>query len=253
MSTHAARLSWSLLVGLLLATPALAAPTAGQSKPEQPKTETAAEKVRKALDQVTSVEFQATTLTVAMETLREQTKVNFVIDRSTIQMMGISPDDAQINLKLGSVKLRTVLKHLLSQYNLTYVIDGDILLITTEQMAIEKQMRQRVSVDFDKMPLDQALKQLVRDTGASNLVIDHRHVAKIKDTVTLKLEDVPLETAVRLIAEVAGLRSVRLSNVLFVTSPEVAAKLIKEENDANHGTPSPNTPPYVDPRLWLLR
>ena len=40
---------------------------------------------------------------------------------------------------------------------------------------------------------------------------------KGKKAVTLKLEDVPLETAVRLLAEVADL-PVRSSNVLFVTS-----------------------------------
>lgn len=249
MTAHATRLSWGLLAGLLLTTPALTAPNSPPTQPEAPKTETAAEKLRKALDQVVSVDFKATSLTVAMETLREQTKINFVIDRATIQSMGISPDDAQLNLTLSKVKLRTVLKHLLSQYNLTYVIDGDILLITTDAMAIERQMRQRVNVNFDKMPLDQALQYLIRETGASNLVIDPRHANKVKGTVTLQLEEVPLETAVRLIAEMAGLRSVRLANVLFVTSPEVASKLLKEESEAagTAGTDSGSIPPGILP------
>ena len=43
---------------------------------------------------------------------------------------------------------------------------------------------------------------------------------KANAAVTLKLEDVPLETAVRLLSEVADLRAVRMSNVLFVTTPE---------------------------------
>ena len=46
-----------------------------------------------------------------------------------------------------------------------------------------------------------------------------------KGTVTLKLDDVPLETAVRLAAEVGGLRVVRMNNVLFITSDARADKL----------------------------
>ena len=48
---------------------------------------------------------------------------------------------------------------------------------------------------------------------------------KANAAVTLKLEDVPLETAVRLMAEVADLGAVRMNNVLFVTTPERAEKL----------------------------
>ena len=43
--------------------------------------------------------------------------------------------------------------------------------------------------------------------------------------MTLQLEDVPLETAVRLLARLAGLKPVRLDNVLFVTTEERADKL----------------------------
>jgi hypothetical protein len=51
--------------------------------------------------------------------------------------------------------------------------------------------------------------------------------------VTLQLEDVPLETAVRLLADLAGLKPVRLDNVLFVTTEERADKLRPD------ATPSP--------------
>jgi type II secretory pathway component HofQ len=111
-------------------------------------------------------------------------------------------------------------------------VEQDIVLITSEPVAIERQVQQRVSVDFDQMPLDKALKQLSRET-ATNLVLDPRQAANIKDTVTLRLEDVPLEVVVRLMSEMAGLRSVRQSNVLFVTSKEVAAELRKEEENAS--------------------
>ena len=76
--------------------------------------------------------------------------------------------------------------------------------------------------------LAKRFSQLSRETGV-NLVIDPRHAGKVKETVTLKLDEVPLEIAVRLISEIAGLRSVRQANVIFVTSKEVAAELRKEE------------------------
>src|SRR5262249_11970800 len=97
---------------------------------------------------------------------------------------------------------------------------------------LDRQVGQRVTVDFDQVPLDKALQQLAKETG-TNLVLDPRQAPKVKDAVTLKLDDVPLEIAVRLMAEMTGLRSVRQSNVLFVTTKEVAAELRKEEENAN--------------------
>ena len=43
--------------------------------------------------------------------------------------------------------------------------------------------------------------------------------------MTLQIEDVPLETAVRLLAEMAGLKPVRMGNVLFVTAKATATEL----------------------------
>jgi type II secretory pathway component HofQ len=223
---------------LVFATTPLTADAAAPNRVDPAKSETANEKLRKALDQNITVEFQGHTLPVALEALREQTKVNLLLDRVSAMQMGVEPEQLVVNLKLTNVKFRTVLKNVLSQFNLTFVIEQDVLLVTTEHVAVERQVRQRVNVDFDKTPLDQALRQLSRETGV-NLVIDPRHVSKIKDTVTLKLEDVPLEVAVRLVSEIAGLRSVRQSNVLFVTSKEVAAELRREENIVDPGSANP--------------
>jgi type II secretory pathway component GspD/PulD (secretin) len=227
MSRLTHRTLLSLTLALLLAVPLWAVP-----KPEeQAKSESAAEKCRKALEQPQSVNFEGLTLTAAIDSLRDQTKLNFILDRATIALMEISPDDTPVTLKVANVKLRTILKSLLSQYKLAYVVEQEIILITSEQVAIDRQVHQRVSVDFDKLPLDKALKQLGKETG-TNLVLDPRQAAKVKDEITLKLDDVPLETTVRLMAEMAGLRSVRQSNVLFVTTKEVAAELRKEEEAA---------------------
>jgi type II secretory pathway component HofQ len=215
------------LSGLLVAAVAFATP----DRTDPSKSETPAERVRKVLDQQFSVEFQGHSLPAAIEALREQTKLNIILDRASLLQMGLEPETFVLNLKLKNVKLRTILKHTLGQFNLTHMVEQDVLYITGEAQAMERQIRQRVNIDFEKLPLDQALRQLSRETGV-NLVIDPRHASKIKETVTLKLEDVPLEIAVRLVSEVAGLRSVRQANVIFVTSREVAAELRKEETGA---------------------
>ncbi len=68
-----------------------------------------------------------------------------------------------------------------------------------------------------------------------NLVIDPRLGDKANKSVTLKLDDVSVETAVYLLAEVADLATVRLNNVLFVTTPEGAKQL---EPHAERPTPA---------------
>lgn len=204
------------------------------------KTETPAEKIKKALDQTTDLELTEQPLHLAVAQLREQTKVNFVLDRQAIMMMGMAPEEVPISAKLKNVKLRSGLRSVLGPYNLGYAVVGDTVVITTDDMAIYRQLRQRVSVNLDKASLADGLKQLVRETGA-NLLLDPRTQKEAQALVTLQLDDVPLETAVRLLAEMAGLRPVRMGNVLFVTSKTTAAEL-RADPELFPGAPGVNEP-----------
>ncbi|MCS6977375.1 MAG: hypothetical protein NZM31_10265 [Gemmatales bacterium] len=190
--------------------------------------ESPAEKTRKALEQVHSVNLEGLTLSAAINALSEMAKVQLLLDRTAVAGHGIDPEQQPVTLKLSNVKLRSILLALCGQFNLSFVIEQDLIVLTDEMTAVERQVRQRVSVDFDQLPLDKALRQLSRET-ACNIVLDPRQASKAKEPITLTLEDVPLEVAVRLMAELAGLRSVRLANVLFVTTKESAAELRAEE------------------------
>jgi type II secretory pathway component HofQ len=97
-------------------------------------------------------------------------------------------------------------------------------------------MRQRVSVDLEKTPFADALKQISRQTGA-NLILDTRVEKDAAAKVSLQMEDVPLETAVRLLAEMAGLKPVRVGNVLFVTGKANANEM---RNDPDVAQPNQN-------------
>jgi hypothetical protein len=215
-----------LAAALLAATPALL--TAAPATPEKPKA-SPAEKLRADLDQNISIDFTEQSLDKALDQLREQTKINIVLDRMSIQMycqqMGYQgPEQMPVNLKLKDVKVKSALRSVLTQYNLGYAIIGDTVFVSTEQVAMHKQLQQRVNLDCDKEEFSAAIKKLARET-ATNLMVDTRVAKDAKAEVSMQMEDVPLETAVRLLSEMAGLKPVRVGNVLFITSEATANKM----------------------------
>jgi hypothetical protein len=198
-----------------------------------------AEKLRRDLDRVISLELDQQPLHLAVNQLHEQTKINFVLDRFTLGQMNVDPEQTTVTLRLKDVKLRSALRTLLTPYNLSFAIVGDTLLISSEDMAMFRQMRQRVNVDLEKVEFGRALKQMARET-ATNLVVDARVGKEALTPVSLQMEDVPLETAVRLMAEMVNLKPVRVGNALFVTSKVNAAEMRADPDLAPQ--PQPNNP-----------
>jgi RNA polymerase sigma factor (sigma-70 family) len=85
-----------------------------------------------------------------------------------------------------------------------------------------------VRLSFRDSPLEKALNDIA-DASGYNVVLDGRLKEKGKTPVTARLLNVPADTAARVLADMAGLSVVRLDNVLYVTSPENAAKLAAEK------------------------
>jgi hypothetical protein len=81
-----------------------------------------------------------------------------------------------------------------------------------------------VNVVFDKKPLGEALKELARQSGM-NVVLDGRAGDKVKLPVTARLLNTPLDTAVRLLADMADLKPYPVDNLYFVTTRENADRL----------------------------
>lgn len=228
---------WSAAV-LLLAWTVTPAPAAGVSTDpdSRGKDGNSAEKISKALDQALTYEFNNQPLAEAISYFHDHSKIHFVLDRLTLQQMGITPEETMVTAKLENVKLRKGLRSVLGQYNLGYAVIGDSVLISSEEMVIFRQMRQRISLDLDKVQLDAALKKLARET-ATNLVLDTRVAKESQSAVTLKLEDVPLEVGVRLMADMAGLKPVRIGNVLYVTTKTNAVELRSDPDNSTPPTP----------------
>jgi hypothetical protein len=234
---HVSRLA-ALLVLVVAPACASAAPAAEAKKNDFP-----AEKVRKALDQTIDVDIAEQPLINAINQLKEQTKVNLVLDTTTLVQNGIDANTATVSVKQTGAKARTALRAVLGQFHLSYAILGDTVLITTEDVAIHRQFKQKVNVDADKTPFETVLKDLGRET-AVQILVDKKVAKEAQTPVSLQLEDVPLETAVRLLCEQAELKPVRMGNLLYITTVAKAKDLRSEPDLAPSGNPGfPGGPP----------
>jgi hypothetical protein len=93
-----------------------------------------------------------------------------------------------------------------------------------------------VNAELDRQPLEDALKELSNASDIS-VIVDRRVGDKeAKPPVTATLKNVPPGTAVRLLADMAGLGSILVDNVLYVTARENAEAL--QENEENRRFPS---------------
>lgn len=184
-----------------------------------------AAKARAALDQKVTLTAEGKTLTELVEMVKEATKAEVVLDTATFQQFGFDANSPTVNCDVKEVKLREVMKTVLGKINLRCGVTAAGLCISTEDGLTAKQLRHRVDVDAADRPLGDLLRSLADQSG-TNVVFDSRPGKKLTDAaVTLKADDVPVETAVRLAAEVGGYGVVRMGNVLFVTTTERADKL----------------------------
>ena len=95
------------------------------------------EKIRKALDSPTTVAFVDTQLKDALMFLKDQHGINVFIDDAALQEESISTD-TPVNLTLSDIQLRSVLKLMLEHLKLAYVIEDEVLKITTATKEKEK-------------------------------------------------------------------------------------------------------------------
>jgi hypothetical protein len=227
-----------ILCRLCAVAAALAAASAAPAAPvpeNGAKSDNAIETARKALDEVGDLDYQNRSLNDVIADLKTKLRVPVTID-TAVYNFGLDPTQPSVTVHVKQAKLRDGLRAALAPFNLKFGLTRDGLFISSEEGVTNRQLRQRVSVDCDANEFAATVKQLAAGTGA-NVVLDPRLGEKAKTPVTLKLEDVPLESAVRLLAEVADLRAVRMSNVLFVTTPERAKELRPDADEPTKPMP----------------
>ncbi len=219
--------------------------------PAREPTATPGAKLRQALDEVNDTVFEGKTLAEVAAYFKGKLKAEVRFDATTMMGLGLDPAAPLFAVKVREGKLRDALKAVLLPANLTYGVVGGSVFLGPEEAVSQQQMRQRVTLDGEATTLSGLVKSLADESGA-NLVLDPRIEEKAKKAaVKLKLADVPLETAVRLAVEVAGFGTVRMSNVLFVTSEERAEKLRAVADGPTPVAPAtpifPLNPPPVGP------
>ena len=156
------------------------------------------------------------------------------------------PIPSMRNVRLATV-LRTILDRIPGESKTTYIIHSDVIEITTQDFKDAEERAPKkplsfplINLEFDKKPLADALQELAETSGIS-VVLDSRADNASGNPVTTKLRDVPLDTAVRLLADMAGLRPVRMDNVLYVTTRENAKLLQEEQEERTLGKPDAKT------------
>lgn len=121
--------------------------------------------------------------------------------------------------------------------------EGDLALSTS--LIQEQFFGPPVAVAFDRVPLSRVVQQLRQATG-ENIVFNPGGMAPQEPVITATFDGVRLRTALAVIADLACLRSVKLENVYYLTSPENAERLQREINRdlaRDQGQPQVLVPP----------
>lgn len=92
------------------------------------------ERIEAALNERTELAFADTPLTDAIDFLKDYHQINIIIDETALQDEGVDPS-TPINMELSGITLRSALRLMLKQPGLTYVIDNEVMNITTETEA----------------------------------------------------------------------------------------------------------------------
>lgn len=189
------------------------------------------------------------TLADALDQFSKRYNLTFYVNEDAFTQAGLKDNVGKIEIahtfpippmqaKLGTA-LHRVLKRV--PHSATFFIRGDVIEITTTEAVRKEFFADRpkmpgplpplVSGEFDKTTtLETALKEL---NHYGNVVLDARAIKEGQATVMADLANVPLDTAVRMFADMVGLKVVKLDNSLYVTNKDNAKVLLKEQEKQN--------------------
>ncbi|MFN4261007.1 MAG: hypothetical protein ACK4RK_17080 [Gemmataceae bacterium] len=235
---------WGGLVAALLASPAIGAenvPGQEVKLPLDPKQRVAEVRAKLAKPSEHTVSFDPNTpLKDALEFLSDLEDVAILLDSTAFRAAGCEGiEDSPVALpRLKQVRLGKILDLLLAQLPTpaTYFVNGDGIVEVTipslrnpaDWVAVERYVVPTIELECKERPLAEALNSLAEQTSIS-ILLDPSVGEAARSPITAHLRRVPLDTAVRLLADMANLKSVPLDNVIYVTTPKKAKVLHKEQ------------------------
>ncbi|MHB8971544.1 MAG: hypothetical protein ACYC3X_04615 [Pirellulaceae bacterium] len=144
--------------------PAAVGPSLTHFPVESEAVATVCEKIEQALDAIAVVDFNETPLQDAVSYLRETYQIPIIIDQRALDDIGVG-SDRPVTISLRGISLRSVLKLMLNELDLTYVVQDPVLKITTPEGAA-KELAVRVYSVADLAVADRS--SLVVDEQDSN-------------------------------------------------------------------------------------
>jgi len=193
-----------------------------------------------------------TPLKDALDFLGEQAKVQFLIDSNAFAAIGIQKVEEQpVQLpKMKEVSLARVLRLLLGQvkgdvYSGDWLVRPDCIEITTTYHVLVEALGEEpgmflvpganpsqptsgsprilhvVHADIERQPLVEALQELAEPVGI-NVIVDPRIGDKGKTRVTATFNNVMVDTAVEVLADLADLKAVQVDRLFYLTTRENA-------------------------------
>ena len=101
-------------------------------------------------------------------------------------------------------------------------------IVPQQRLEPKYQLRRPINAYINKQPLSTALVEISETTGFT-IVLDGRVGEEGKKEITASFERVPLETAVKVLADMADLKPVTVDNVIYVTTKENAKDWMTEK------------------------
>lgn len=245
-----AALAWFVLYGQakdpLQAGPTVAAAAPQRAAPKAPETGRQP-LVGKLYEPVTfpGIDDAKTTLQEALSRLTDLYDVSFEVNEEAFQAQQANdilsvPVAEKPIAPLNRASLDKVVRKVLSRLPVpaTYMVRRDVIEITTvaQQRAevwgpdFRGPFLPLVNATIEKRPLNKALQDLSERTGFS-VVLDVRAADKAQVPVSAAMTNLPLDSAVRTLADMAGLKTTLSDNVLYVTAQALPAKLRPDPND----------------------
>jgi hypothetical protein len=221
--------------------PGPAAPTAKEPVPNDPVA--AARKVREILNRpsphLRNGIDPGTPLKEALDYIAKNHGLAFRIDYRSY-MDGLHEGPEQVHNKKvwlpasEHLPLRVCLRDLLKQVESEVLIQGNYVTVAYYLVGanvggedvIERAII-TVDAEMENRPLVDALEELAARSGA-NIVLDVSVGDRGQTSVSCNIQNVPIAVAVRLLADMAGLKMVAVSNVLYVTTREKAADVYRD-------------------------
>ena len=143
------------------------------------------ERIYKAFDEkIGNFDFEETPLRDVIQVIRDEHRIPVVIDNKALEAANLTPD-MPISAKLTDMSLRSALKNLLGQVDLTYVVKDEVLKITTREQA-EQELEVRVYPVADLvLPIDNGRRRGQQIATQLANVLDHS--GTVLDAIPKKL------------------------------------------------------------------